>query len=541
MNFFGKKNEKKIEKREWYYFNNFTKRDEKLEGNSNFLLSLINAKESKTSFSLESLTNLSNDEINAQNSSGISPLHYICINFEDIPNVLELLQIMLDREIDVNLVDNMGITPLSYVCIAKRSDIQLEVIRKLIKYEKTDVNKGGYYSIDDVVKKSKYYWNNIGSFRTNSPIFSIIEHSAGNIAAFGMLIGCKRTNINGFWIDQICRDVDVLTLLMYICTTQCYNIDIAVQYLKILLKRADLDLNYTLRNTSSYDSDYVPWWRVWNALRLAIKEPSDNSEGKDSYKIVKILIDDPRCDINKTYGTGNVTILQIAIRRRNIDIVKILLENNKISLNHIPENNSNSALSFAIQEKYYEAVQVLATNKKINMNINIPKLHGNTAFHIACEMEDFELIKILIDAGCDPNIQNDDGNTGLHIVSIKNNHHMIEYLLEKGCDIKIKNKYQYTPFMSCLVNCPLYSNSSDDSDSDDSSDSESSKKTKKERKKRCMKSMKTFLYSKRSQIDDSEFISALNLSCEHKKNLLRDEMLNRLFLASLKNKESPKN
>jgi hypothetical protein len=111
---------------------------------------------------------------------------------------------------------------------------------------------------------------------------------------------------------------------------------------------------------------------------------------------------------------------------------------------------------------------------------------------------------------------------------------MIEYLLEKGCDIKIKNKYQYTPFMSCLVNCPL---SSSDSESDESSDSESSKKTKKETKKRCMKSMKTFLYSKRSQIDDSEFISALNLCCEHKKNLIRDEMLDRLFLAYVKNKE----
>lgn len=69
-----------------------------------------------------------------------------------------------------------------------------------------------------------------------------------------------------------------------------------------------------------------------------------------------------------------------------------------------------------------------------------------TPLHIAAEMDQVEILKLLIEAGSDPNSRDFDESTSLHCASEQGSLKCLQYLLANtNADPCAKNKFGYTP------------------------------------------------------------------------------------------------
>ena len=111
-----------------------------------------------------------------------------------------------------------------------------------------------------------------------------------------------------------------------------------------------------------------------------------------------------------------------------------------------------TAIHWAARYGLNDCVQVLLD---FGANPNIPFVAENGTFnamHLAMiylrmtHNRTKAIIKALIDAGIDPNIQDDTGNTPLHYGAKQDCYNCIEHLLKNGADGKIKNNLGQTSF-----------------------------------------------------------------------------------------------
>lgn len=78
-----------------------------------------------------------------------------------------------------------------------------------------------------------------------------------------------------------------------------------------------------------------------------------------------------------------------------------------------------------------------------SLDLNIQDRHGNTALHIACCSHQDECIQLLIKAGADPSIKNNEGMSLLHRINLTPN--TMKILLEAKCSIDESDPYGDTP------------------------------------------------------------------------------------------------
>jgi len=62
-----------------------------------------------------------------------------------------------------------------------------------------------------------------------------------------------------------------------------------------------------------------------------------------------------------------------------------------------------------------------------------------TSLHFACRDGYIEIVSLLIQSGCDINVQNRDGITPLNTACLNRHVKIVSLLLQKGCDINIKD------------------------------------------------------------------------------------------------------
>lgn len=108
-----------------------------------------------------------------------------------------------------------------------------------------------------------------------------------------------------------------------------------------------------------------------------------------------------------------------------------------------------------IQKKMYfntecveEIRNIIVNNKKLN--INAQDYRGYSSLHYAVLINYFELVKLLLENGADPNIQNIFKQTPLHHTSKFTNLNIVKLLLESGADYTItdlKGKYGLHEFL----------------------------------------------------------------------------------------------
>jgi len=79
-----------------------------------------------------------------------------------------------------------------------------------------------------------------------------------------------------------------------------------------------------------------------------------------------------------------------------------------------------------------------------NPSSKLSSLRGPSALHVAAEVGDTESAQLLLNAGVDINIKDDDGNTPLHLASLENEKEMVKFLLKKGADPNALNNANQT-------------------------------------------------------------------------------------------------
>jgi ankyrin repeat protein len=83
--------------------------------------------------------------------------------------------------------------------------------------------------------------------------------------------------------------------------------------------------------------------------------------------------------------------------------------------------------------------------------VNQKNKGGATALHIACRESNFEIVKILIESGANPNIQDNEGWTPLMRASNVGNSQIVEYLLANGAKANYLNSQNETAIIHSTI------------------------------------------------------------------------------------------
>ena len=70
---------------------------------------------------------------------------------------------------------------------------------------------------------------------------------------------------------------------------------------------------------------------------------------------------------------------------------------------------------------------------------------GQTPLHVAARNNDLAVVSALVEAGFDPNAQNEKGATPLHFAVLMSNAAMVEALVKAGADPNVRNEEGQTP------------------------------------------------------------------------------------------------
>jgi hypothetical protein len=116
---------------------------------------------------------------------------------------------------------------------------------------------------------------------------------------------------------------------------------------------------------------------------------SSNSE-----KFLRILLDDPRTDLNIQDENGN-TILMRCILQKNIKFVKMLLEDKRANPN-MQAKSGYTALMYAVSVDDAEIIKVLLADNRINFSIQQHIYYGKTALDLAFLYVKMEAIKTML-------------------------------------------------------------------------------------------------------------------------------------------------
>lgn len=190
-----------------------------------------------------------------------------------------------------------------------------------------------------------------------------------------------------------------MSLIMVACVKN--NIEL----LKILLNEPKCNVQEVdkeiglLHIASQYDNECIiklllDDGRCDPNLSIKIKEtqtPLISAIINNQINICKLLLDDPRIDVNKTEGKNNNTPLHIACIHGDLEIIKLLLEHENIEITPINIKNE-TPLDIAINEGYYNIVKYLdPDNTSLDM-------------YIACKIGDITTVRnFLDDHDFDPN------------------------------------------------------------------------------------------------------------------------------------------
>ena len=184
-------------------------------------------------------------------------------------------------------------------------------------------------------------------------------------------------------------------------------------------------------------------------------------------KVIERIIETGRFNI-----TNNVSYLTDAINTGRIYPVETLLRHNvlvdeerliklfsyvndhNIILDRMPVLSDDVLLDILIWAVQITNVELIRSivNRYHNVRDIINQLnYGYAPLHFACiePSVDIDIIKILLDNGADPNVDNNVGNTSLHLAAKGGNSDIVKILLCNGADKTIKNDdgkdaYTYT-------------------------------------------------------------------------------------------------
>lgn len=148
---------------------------------------------------------------------------------------------------------------------------------------------------------------------------------------------------------------------------------------------------------------------------------------------------------------GN-TPLHTAARYSRIESAKMLLKAGADP--NITAENGFTPLHEAAENGWDSIVSLLVEND--DCILDVKDAHGNTPLMRAAYYDYTDIVKILVNAGADPNIQNNSGQTALIIGLWEGSESTAEFLIKSNCNLRIADQCGHTPFY-VAVHCELLS------------------------------------------------------------------------------------
>ncbi|AJS60984.1 ankyrin repeat domain-containing protein [Paenibacillus sp. IHBB 10380] len=128
-----------------------------------------------------------------------------------------------------------------------------------------------------------------------------------------------------------------------------------------------------------------------------------------SSEILTLLLDTGHYDVDQLTVNGR-TLLHESLRQRYPKAALILLE--KGSFSDPLDDEGYTPLYYAVKNSYYDVVKELL-QREANPDRFVD---GNTMLSLAASKSDFQMVELLLNYGCDPNLTNSEGKTPLQMV-----------------------------------------------------------------------------------------------------------------------------
>jgi hypothetical protein len=142
-------------------------------------------------------------------------------------------------------------------------------------------------------------------------------------------------------------------------------------------------------------------------------------------KIVKELVTREDIDVNIQLGYFRETPLYLASERGKLDIVKELLKHKDIDVN-LQDRNNHTPLYYASYEGYTNIARELLKHRDID--VNLQNIYNQTPLYIASVCGNLDIVRMLLDAGADINIKNNEDKTALDIAIERRQRHVAELI-----------------------------------------------------------------------------------------------------------------
>jgi len=185
------------------------------------------------------------------------------------------------------------------------------------------------------------------------------------------------------------------------------------------------DMFVKKQNISFKENDFDP-----PVNNVSNKSMSDNmiyavKEGQTN-TVKRLLEKGVNVDLKDKDGD---TLLISAIRRGHLDVAKVLIDSGA-DLEYHEKRNSWTPLIIAASWGYIDIVNKLIEHKA---DLNSQGQNGDTAMYVACETK-YDVIKLLLENGADPNISTKLGSTALMTAAFYNKPKTVKLLLDYGAN-----------------------------------------------------------------------------------------------------------
>jgi ankyrin repeat protein len=127
----------------------------------------------------------------------------------------------------------------------------------------------------------------------------------------------------------------------------------------------------------------------------------------------------------------------------NLNLVEDLIKSD-INLNWQDEGHYKwTILHYTV---FYNRIEIAKIMIDAGADVNIKNEDGDSPLHFSAYYDRYEISKMLIDAGADLDMQEDSGKTALHLSVYNNNIKNVKNLMNAGAKTDIKDNYGQTPY-----------------------------------------------------------------------------------------------
>ena len=342
--------------------------------------------------------------VNLQDNYGCTALMAACKE-----NHLTIIRELVENGADLNIVDNNG-HPAIYTVVASagNSEDYIETLQLLITQPYVDKNAMNNDGMTTLMRASQ--------FGLTEAVKLLLEHGADPN------IQCNPSNITenaltGFTallFATVSNHLDIVKILLQAKANP--NLQFKASGETPLMATENVDIIQVLLENGT-DPTIVDN-NGNTAIHLTISK-AISSGSKDYLEVLQLLTLQPNASLNKMNNMG-MTSLMMASQYGLISAVTLLLNGGadvdvqckplKISQNEL---NGYTALMFACVNGQLEVVRMLL-QAKANPNLQITN-NGQTALMLAICRREIQIVQLLLENGADLNIAKIDGGTAIHV------------------------------------------------------------------------------------------------------------------------------